>query len=305
MKHRISIKKNFGGIILPEKIITMLPSMELNQLKTFIYLCSCDEADPDEAAEKLGIKREEFDTALAFCRGTGLFSTDSEEEAPKTIQRAKSLQSYDSETLAGAIKDESEFCLLIKEIGRIIGKVINKNDINMLFNLYDYEGVSPEYICAVANYAVRRSKGNMAYIVRTTLSIRDEGVDSYDKLEEYISRRESSDKGKERLWHKMGFGSRAPSSREKAYLTKWYDEYAMSEELIYYAYEITVDSTGAAKLGYMSKILDDWFINGYMTKEQASAARNGKKTSAPQANSSFDIDELYNAAVKKGMDEQS
>lgn len=305
MKHQISIKKNFGGIILPDKIITLLPSMDLNQLKTFIYICSCDRLIPDEAAEQLGITREEFDSALAFCRGTGLFSTDSTEEAAQTVQRARTLQSYDSETLAGAIKDESEFCLLTKEIGKIIGKIINKNDINMLFNLYDYEGISPEYICAVANYAVRRSKGNMAYIVRTTLSIRDEGVDSYDKLEEYIARRENSDKGKSKLWHEMGFGSRAPSPTERAYLTKWFDEYAMSEELIHYAYEITVDSIGTVKLRYMAKILDDWFENGYTTKEQAAAARSGKKAGVPQANSSFDIDELYNTAVRKGMDEQS
>ena len=145
----------------------------------------------------------------------------------------------------------------------------------------------------------------MSYIVRTTLSIRDEGIDSYDKLEEYITRREHTEGSKSKLWQSMGFGSRTPSAREKAYLTKWFDEYAMSPELIMAAYEITVDATGGVKLSYMSKILDDWFANGYTTPEQALASRNNAKKvqNAGNGNSSFDIDELYNAALKKGMED--
>lgn len=302
MKGSVSIKKKFGGIVIPENIVGLLPSINLNQLKTFIYLCSCNSLIPDEAAQSLGISRDEFDEALAYCRGTGLFATEDSNE-PQSASRRHSLQSYDSETLAMAVKEESEFALLTKEIGSIIGKVINKNDINMLFNLYDYEGISPEYICAVANYAVRRSKGSMAYIVRTTLSIRDEGIDSYDKLEEYISKRESSDIGKAKLWKKMGFGNRAPSAKEKAYLTKWFDEYAMSDEIINAAYEITVDAIGTARPSYMAKILDDWFEKGYTTVEQIEASKGIKKNQSSSANSSFDIDELYNTAVRKGMDE--
>ena len=301
MKRRINVKRNFGGIILPDGILKLLPSMDAPKLRMFIALCADGEISPDETPEAVGLSKEEFDSALAFCRGTGYFAT--EETSVQPI--ARSLQSYDSETLAGAVREESEFALLVKEMGRILGKIINKNDLNLLFNLYDYEGVSPEYICAVANYAVRRSKGNMSYIVRTTLSIRDEGIDSYDKLEEYITRREHTEGSKSKLWQSMGFGSRTPSAREKAYLTKWFDEYAMSPELIMAAYEITVDATGGVKLSYMSKILDDWFANGYTTPEQALASRNNAKKvqNAGNGNSSFDIDELYNAALKKGMED--
>jgi len=55
----------------------------------------------------------------------------------------------------------------------------------------------------------------------------------------------------------------------------------------------------------MSKILDDWFANGYTTPEQALASRNNAKKvqNAGSGNSSFDIDELYNAALKKGMED--
>lgn len=300
MKRQVVIKKTFGGILLPDGILGLLPNMDGPQLKTFIYLASLDGTVADDAAQKLGISPEEFEAALAFCRGTGFFVS---EDAPAPQARTASFQSYDSETLSEAIREEPEFSLLVKEIGRIIGKVMNKNDINLLFNLYDYEGLSSEYICAVANYAVRRSKGSMSYIVRTTLSIRDEGITSYNQLEEYIARREKSESGKTRLWHTMGFGSRVPSTREKAYFTKWFDEYAMSEELIMAAYEITVDAIGSPKLSYMSKILDVWFTNGYTTPEQAHASRTNKKPAAAVGNSSFDLDELYTTAVKKGMEE--
>ncbi len=301
MKHQLNVTKNFGGILLPDSIIKLMPSMDAVQLKVFIYLCSINGKIADDAPSILGITQEEFELGLAFCRGTGLFELS---DAPKSAVRHSGIQSYDSETLSNAIEQQSEFALLVGEIGRIIGKVLNKNDINMLYNLYDYEGVSCEYICAVANYAVRRSKGNMAYIVKTTLSIRDEGIENYGMLEEYISHRENKDKLTSKLWSFMGFGTRAPSAREKAFLTKWLDEYGMSEDLIKEAYNITVDALGTVKLSYMGKILDSWFENGYKTPSEAMASRPSKKPSAKDGNTSFDINELFTNAVKKGMEEQ-
>ena len=124
MKRRINVKRNFGGIILPDGILKLLPSMDAPKLRVFIALCADGEISPDETPEALGLSKEEFDSALAFCRGTGYFAT--EETSVQPI--ARSLQSYDSETLAGAVREESEFALLVKEMGRILGKIINKND---------------------------------------------------------------------------------------------------------------------------------------------------------------------------------
>lgn len=68
------------------------------------------------------------------------------------------------------------------------------------------------------------------------------------------------------------------------------------------AYEKTVDSIGKVKLAYMNKILESWFEKGYQTPEDVNNDRQApKKKDGAEAGSSFDADDFFAAAVKKGM----
>lgn len=287
-----------GAILLPSGVMNLLPCADAGQLKTFIYLCSGKPFDPDAAARTLGLSASELSCALEFCKGTGLFVFEDEPSTP-----LRQSQLYDSETLSKAISS-TDFGCLKNAVEQMLGKVLNKNDISVLFQMFDFDGMPAEYICAVVSYAVKKGKGSIGYIRSTAYALYDQGIDTYDLLESYFERKNKSEDDCNRFRALCGFGNRSLSAKEKAYFTRWFDELAIPYELVTAAYEIMIDSIGCIKFAYMSKILEEWQENGYKTVEDTKKEKSKKSKPAGKApvNDSFDIDEFFAAAVKKGMD---
>jgi DnaD/phage-associated family protein len=141
----------------------------------------------------------------------------------------------------------------------------------------------------------------MSYIVRTALSICDDGITTYEQLERYFAERERAETSSEEFRKLCGFGSRSFSAKERAYVTKWFEEFCLPFSLVREAYDTMINAIHEIRLPYMDKILTEWHEKGYTDPEEASKQRqNGKKP--VQGMQSFDINELFDAAVKKGMD---
>ena len=112
----------------------------------------------------------------------------------------------------------------------------------------------------------------------------------------------------------MNLGNRLLTEGETAAMIRWRQEYGYSYEIIYRAYEITLENRREYNLPYMDAVLKNWHEAGLTTPEAIIAydksfredrLRGGKKPPAarPMGNSSFDTDDFFMAAVKRSFGE--
>lgn len=157
-----------------------------------LYALCEQEFSVAEAAAYLKITAGEVESALCFWRGAQLLDT-AEAEKPAAHAKISLFQSYDGELLAKQVEENATFKTLCEFMEKKLEKLLNKNDLNSLFYLFDYVGLSAEYIMALTEYCVQKGKGSMQYILKTALGKADDGVDTYEKLEEWLRRKRSAD----------------------------------------------------------------------------------------------------------------
>ena len=287
-----------NNFIMPGEIVPYLAASTEAQIKTYIYCMSRSEANADDGAEVCGISKEDFSLAVEYWCERGMMSINEKKPLPK--KQTDLLQSYDGETLAKAMENEPTFSSLKASIEDMLGTILNKNDINLLYNLYHFSGLDSDYVCTVAAYAVSRGKGNMMYITRTALELYDEGADSFDKLEKLFAVRQESETSRSRFISLCGFGARKLTTKEESYIARWFSEYMLPFDVVKTAYEKMIDSIGEVKLPYLDKILTDWHKMGVKNvSDAAEASAVRKNASLPE--DSFDVSEFVEAALKKGV----
>lgn len=283
-------------IIMPRGILEKARSAGQNELKLIIWLYAGNAYDASSAAKALGMTPAEADTAAAFWKGAGILT---ECEAQKVAAAPNdNTPSYDSDVISDALQSNDAFSLLCDQFADLIGKVLNRNDYNTLYYLFDHCALPSAYIITAAHYCVSKGKRNMRYIQNTILSIYDSGVDDLSKLDEHLASRQKLDDSISNLRTICGIGGRALSAKEKRYFEQWFTEWKMPFETVRLAYERSVDATGGVSFAYMNKILESWHNNGFTTAEQI-ASGDRKPAVASTAGTSFDADEFFTAALQK------
>lgn len=114
----------------------------------------------------------------------------------------------------------------------------------------------------------------------------------------------------------LNLGNRVLTEGEISAFTKWRAEFGFRYEIIYYAYQITLENRREYSLPFMDAILSKWSAQKLTTMEQIKAydkgfkeererARNKTKPplNAPTENSSFDTGDFFLAAVKRSFGE--
>ncbi len=285
--------------IVPKKILSCIKGMNHSEMKLFIYLCANKICTPDDAREVLGLTNEEYEAAVGYLRGARLFEISKTEDSPKKkMSNASLIQSYDGELIAEALEKNSEFKFVAEVAAECLGKAnLNRNDLNSLYNLFDYVGLDAKFISGVIHYCSSKGKNSMQYIMKTALSMADSGIDTYDDLEKYLKQKEEANSEISKFKSLCGFGNRALSSKEEKFFCRWFEEMRYSFEIAKLAYEITVDKTHEVNFNYMGKIMENWFASGYKTVDDI---KNGsKKTVEKGIPDSFNVDDFFAAALKK------
>ena len=114
----------------------------------------------------------------------------------------------------------------------------------------------------------------------------------------------------------LGLGNRMLTDGEIAAFTKWRVDFGFRYELIYYAYQITLENRREYSLPYMDAILSKWNARGLNTveavktyekgfREERERVKNKPKAplNAPAENHSFDTGDFFLAAVKRSFGE--
>ncbi len=311
-KEAIADKINIAGEI--ELKVLLYSSLVANEENFF---------DEQKISEISGIDISEVINALQFWRGAGvIFQSGKNNPAPnkavsddsqknqsvnKALQR-NDIPIYSGKEIEDIFEKHSELRLLIDECQRLAGKVFNPHEMNKIVSLYDYLGLSAEFILSVFNYCAKKNKTTVHYIEKTAFNLYNEGIDTDEKLEEYLKNKEIFDSNAGKIRKVFGIGQRALTKKEEEMIKKWTEVWKFDIEMIEYAYELTVNSTSTPSMPYAAKILENWYKAGYTTLDEAKEASFEFKKSKNNDNNhgfvehTFDTDEFFEIALKRSYE---
>ena len=244
MKYKI----NYGSrvAVIPENAISALARAGENDLRVLIALCSLNgNADVKKLVKLTACNEEEVRESLSFWRGTGVIeqsdgkdegvvpateekevaekpkSSDKEERAEKSpakkLRGADELPKYTSDELASILESRQETVALIDECQRIMGKVFNLKEINVLMGLVDYLQLDPEYIMILLTYCVSVGKKTLHFAETLAFALYDAGITNSEQLAEELRRREAAAGAEGKIRSLFGVGSRAFTTKEKKF----------------------------------------------------------------------------------------
>ena len=313
------------AVVLPASVAEHIDKATKKDIRILLALA----ADP-MAKENLNVARErvaatlsmpasDVDSALAFWRGTGVFFLDGGEEAPVApvaeatpVQETQTkprviadggLPVYSSEELSGILTRRAELSTLIDECQRVFGKIFNTREVSIVAGLIDFLGLDSEYVVLLLSHCVRMEKKTLRYVEKMALSLHDEGVTDAVALEERLRRIEVMADATGKLRALYGISSRALTTKEKGMIEKWLCVMQYDETVLKMAYEITVDAIGKASIPYANTILERWYAEGYKTAQDVEKAIAEYRREKNGGKSSFDVDDFWEAALKRSYGE--
>ncbi len=319
MKKTIKIIPRYGSHV----IVVPVPSesstwkdASREELSVLLVLMSGRSFPIAELAELSGVTEEEAEDAVRHWSSLGLFEYDEIDEAQtenefltesvtkKYLSSSDSLPNYNTDETARFLEHNRKVKHLLDACQRIMGKIFNTADSNIVIGLIDYLSLSPEYVRLLVSWCADNDRKSMRYVEKLALGLHDDGVVSYDQLDSHLRSLTAARSAEGELRKMLGIGARALTSRETKTFRKWTGEWAFPMDVIRFAYEITADKTGSASLQFMNSILEGWHSAGVKTLEDARKAEEERKVSpagSQNASSagSFDTDEFFTAALKR------
>lgn len=196
--------------------------------------------------------------------------------------------------LAKRLNEAPEISYIIQEAQLILGRTVSNADAAKLLSLYDCDGLSPEVIVMLIQYAASMGKTGMAYIEKVGISWADEGINTIEAAENKIRKAKTMHDAFNKVQKLFGMTSHSPTSKELDFCQKWVHDWGFSDAMLREAYERNIDTIGKFSYNYTNGILSKWYNNGITSikevkesdiKNNRSIAQN-KKTSQSK-NTSF------------------
>lgn len=306
-----------GVLNLPSAVLSHIDRAGKRELRVLLALAAKLPADDATLAaavsDATGLSPAEVDSAIAFWRGTGVLLTEESAQAtapapqPARAERKplpdKGLPSYSTDELSRVLESRREFASLVDACQQTFGKIFNAAEVGIIAGMVDYLGVDGEYVLLLLSHCVRMEKKSLRYAEKTAISLYDEGVTDAAALEERLNRIELLNTAVGQIRTMFGVGSRALSTKEKRMVEQWVCVMQYGMDVLQLAYEATVDAIHEPSFAYANTILERWHAAGYRTTEDVERAL-AEYRRAKAGGSSFDVDDFFEAALKKTYGEQ-
>lgn len=329
------MKLNFQQdvLVLPEDILTHCAEADDKALRVLLWLASdlSLAQKPRQLSRLAGCSEKDAKDALCFWQEKGILvssgekavpamasitkvkqeGVDAEEQQrqsePPRLRRADELPNYTSVELAALMEKRREMRVLVDEAQRILGKMFNPSEVNILVGMVDYLGMSEDCILLLLAHCQKIEKKSMRAIEKYALHLADKGVVSFEAMEEEIRTVEAMYTFEGQIRSLFGLGKRALTTKEKKMLSAWVS-FGYGIDIVRIAYEVTANATGEASLPYANSILERWNAEGLRDakaieayNEQARAKREAKKGAKTGLGSSFETDDFFEAALRRSF----
>jgi hypothetical protein len=178
------------------------------------------------------------------------------------VNRSKSdfLRPKDKKEITEMAENSPALKYLFEQVQHIVPGDLTFTEQKTLIFIHEYYGITIDNLLLLIDFAVsigkykNRSPAYVDYVAKDWASRgiyeHKEAADDIARLREYYS-------FEGRL--ASIFDVKRPfTSREREYISGWVN-YDFYDEIYRFAYEVTVDKTGALKFAYLSAVLQDWY----------------------------------------------
>ncbi len=308
----MSYKIQYGNEVVCLPAAALESCGELLQLRLLMLLSldrSMASAEHTVLAERLGCTEEELSDTVAALRAVRLLAPE------QRLAPSAQTKNLAGEEIAAVVEKEQGFRQLLDECQNICGKIFTPTDISKIISIRTELGFDGETILLLFFYCSEKldavgRKVSVSYVEKTAYSLYHRGVRDLTGLQNYIKRTEEENSLAFRLRRLFGIGDRSFTKKEKRFFDKWSGEWQTPYELIEYAYNITVDSTGKPSLEYMSTILSGWHDKQIQTVAEAEKSTEEHRRSsgfrerpaeksASASPSSFNTEEFFEKALQR------
>ncbi|MBE6597441.1 MAG: hypothetical protein E7641_07205 [Ruminococcaceae bacterium] len=322
MKKNEKLKINYRPETHTEAFFNSLSAADENDLRLLLSLSMLAEpesADYEALRSSLELSEAEFDASVKYWCGAGVLkkgrgsfrtSAKTKEAAPAhkggKLERAAQIPSYTSAELAALLEARADMAGFIDEAQRVMGKMFNVSEINILIGMVDYIGFDKESVIVILSYVAKLEKRSLRYAEKVALSLSDEGISDIDALQERLSAMENYTKREAEVVKMFGMGGRSLTTKEKRFLESWITKMNYDIDCIRLAYDITVDNIQSPAPAYANSILEKWYSEGLRSYGEIVEAENKKRAARgleAKDQRSFDTDEFFEAALKRTFDE--
>ena len=253
--------------------------------------------DPAGVETELHLSGSRLSCAAATLRQLGLWP-----EPRQTIAFSGERPAYTEQDVLYAGAD---FQLLKGEVQRLMGRVLNTEELKILLSFERYLGLPAEVISVLVCYCKdrARSKGSLRNpslraIEKEAYAWAEQGIDTVEEAAAFIQRQNIRNSRMGRLLQQLQIRGRTLTPAEERYAQSWLDM-GFDDEAIAMAYERTCINTGTLKWPYMNSILQRWHDAGLHAADQI---RGGDRRSVPKG-ASGELGEAELDAIKKVLQE--
>ena len=244
-----------------------------------VYLCilrSDGDISHDKIAADLNLTKTAVEKAFTALSAMGLISA-SISDTP----------TYTASDIAKAMENP-EFSFLYDEVENIFGTIFSPDEAKTLFNIYKNSQLPPEVILHMTQFFkndVRRRYGpgrrlNMSVLEKMAFEWARIGVDTLDKAEEYIKKRDSAYSLEGEIKRVLGIFDRKLVPNEKQYIDSWI-EMGFKADAVQIAYERTLSRLHNLSLPYMDRILLSWHSKDLHTADEINTGDPYEKRKKP------------------------
>ena len=235
----------------------------------YIYLKSGN--DIAAAETDLNMNAGRVKCAAATLRQLGLY------EEKKVIAMVGERPNYTERDVMGAVDADHSFRSLYEEVQRLLGRMLNTEELKILLSFVRYLGMAPEVVSLLVCYCKERArlKGSsrnpsLRSIEKEAYLWAEKGIDTMEEAIAYTQAQYVRRSRLGRLLEQLQIRGRNLTTAEERYAQQWLD-WGFDEEAIAMAYERTCVNTGGLSWAYMNKILTRWQEAGMVTGEQVRA----------------------------------
>lgn len=197
-------------------------------------------------------------------------------------------------------EESPEIGKLFSEVQKILGRTIGYDGQCTLLLIHDHYGLPIEVIFTLIGYCVSVNKTNYAYIETIGRDWGNREIDTFEKAQAQVAALTKVNSFWKRFTAMAGITLPRPTVSQTTYIRRWLEEFKYGDDMIFLAYEEMANHTQKFSIGYMNKVLANWFDKGIKTPagvENSKKAAPAKNAPGKKADASYNLDDFEKKAV--------
>lgn len=265
-----------GGLCLsipPEAADKLLTAADGTCALVYLYLLRHDGAiSAAQASGELRRTEREITAAVEKLAAMGLVTAPGGQQIPL---QPDEIPEYRTEDIVRRSATDGEFAAVVEDVQRMFGHILSQPDLNRLFGLYDFLGLSGEIILMLVHFCCEEFAEKygssrvptMRYIEKEARKWIDREIYTLDRAEAYIRAEKEKQDAMTQVKQVLQIRGRELSSSERKYVSDWLDK-GFGPDAIEIAYDRTVLKTGRLQWKYMNSIVENWHKKNLHTPEE-------------------------------------